>query len=72
MIEYSFVVPIYNESQVLGEFYAKLKDVADRLKKPYEIIFSTGGNTDATLEALKELHQKDKRVKVINLSHRFD
>lgn len=72
MFEYSFVVPVYNEAEVVGEFYRELTKVVEKIGGAYEIIFATGGNTDNTLSVLRGIVAKDKRVKVINMSQRFD
>jgi dolichol-phosphate mannosyltransferase len=65
-------VPVYNETEVAREFYAELCAVIKDLNVPYEIIFVTGGNTDNTLEVLRQLNITNKSAKVINMSARFD
>lgn len=72
MIEYSFVVPVYNESEILMDFYHALSEVVNNLDKKSEVIFVTGGNTDTTLFILKEIAARDDRIKVINMSARFN
>ena len=71
-IHYSVVVPVYNEEDLLVDFYNELSRVMRSLDGSFEIIFATGGNTDTSLHILRQLNEKDKSVKVINLSHRFD
>jgi Glycosyltransferases involved in cell wall biogenesis len=71
-VTYSFVVPVYNEEEIISDFYQELSRVAVELRETYEIIFSTGGNTDRTLNILRQFHQKDAAVKIINMSDRFD
>lgn len=72
MLKYSFVVPVYNEAEVVDDFYKEFARVLDTLKESLEVLFVTGGNTDSTLDILKQIARNDKRVKIINLSHRFD
>lgn len=72
MIHYSIVVPVYNEEEVIGVFHEELRKTIDKISGSFEIIYTTGGNTDGTLDVLKKLVIKDTRVKVINLSHRFN
>lgn len=69
---YSIIVPVYNEEEVIEDFYAELCAVLKSLEEKFEIIYVTGGNTDKTLEKLKIIVNKDDRVKIIKLSHRFD
>jgi dolichol-phosphate mannosyltransferase len=72
MTDYSIVVPVYNEAEIVNEFYNQLIAVISKIEDITEIIFSTGGNTDNTLDILKELALKDNRVKIIKMSARFD
>lgn len=41
------------------------------LKSEYEIIFINDGSIDQTLNILKELNKKDKKIKIINFSRNF-
>ena len=50
-VTFSFVAPVYNEAEVLPTFYAQLRDAADALGEPYEIIFVNDGSTDESLES---------------------
>jgi len=68
---YSVVVPVFNEEEVLGEFYKRLVSVMESVQESYEIIFVNDGSKDKSLEIIKELHSKDKNVKIINLSRNF-
>lgn len=68
----SYIFPIYNESGNIDLLY---KTINTLLKtKPsyeYEIICVNDGSKDDSIDQLIELHQKDKRVKVIDLSRNF-
>ncbi len=64
----SFLLPCYNESQVLSETYRRVKAVADSLGKTYEIVFVNDGSTDATLGCLLELSRRDPSLTVVDLS----
>ncbi|MCX5696459.1 MAG: glycosyltransferase family 2 protein [Candidatus Omnitrophica bacterium] len=72
MVDFSLVVPVYNEEKIIIDFYQAVYKVMTGLKVNYEIIFATGGNTDNTFEILKKIAKGDSRVKIINLSHRFN
>ena len=67
----SIVVPIFNESDNIYAFYEKITKVLNELSEPYEIVFINDGSKDNSLDLLVELHEKDKKVKVINLSRNF-
>ncbi len=70
-ITLSIVVPMYNESENIAEFYHKVSAVLKKLGAGYEIICVNDGSKDNTLEQLAALNKKDKRVKVIDLSRNF-
>jgi len=72
VIDYSIVVPVYNEEEIVREFYNELIKVLNNINGAIEIIFVTGGNTDSTLSILRGIASSDKRVKAINMSRRFD
>ena len=68
---YSIVVPVFNEEEVLNEFYKRLTIAMDKLKEKYEIIFVNDGSIDNSLEIMKKLHSNDKRIKIISFSRNF-
>jgi glycosyltransferase involved in cell wall biosynthesis len=63
----SVVIPLYNEVESLPELYralaASLLLFADRC----EMIFVDDGSTDGSLEVLRDLRERDKRVKAVRL-----
>lgn len=67
----SLVVPMYNEEDNVGEFYARVKAVLEQLGETWEIVCVNDGSRDATLAQLVALNRADARVKVINLSRNF-
>lgn len=69
--KYSILVPVYNEQEVLKLFYETATKHLDTLNEDYEFIFVNDGSKDNTRLILKELAEKDKRVKVVNFSRNF-
>ncbi len=67
----SIVIPAYNEEENIPVLYEKLKKVLDSLGKDYEIIFVDDGSEDRTPEVLKEIAEKDKKVKVIRFRRNY-
>lgn len=61
----SIVVPTFNEEQNVGLLAEEIKKAMKAAKHDYEIIFVDDGSTDRTRPALRELHTKDKNVKVL-------
>ncbi len=68
---FSIVAPAYNEEEVLPEFYRRVRDVMDALGEPWELILINDGSWDNTLAVMRELHEKDPRVKIISFSRNF-
>lgn len=68
----SVVVPCYNEEQTLPILYPELNRVTEKMPEyEFEYVFVNDGSKDNTLVMLKELAQKDERVKYISFSRNF-
>lgn len=68
----SIVIPMYYEEEVANICYERVKKVLDELDKyDYEIIFVNDGSKDKTLSILKEIADKDKKVKVVSFARNF-
>lgn len=70
-IDISIIIPTFNGKNSLEELCRRITNTMAELKSIYEIIFVDDGSTDTSLEILKVLHQKDKRIKIIKLSNNF-
>lgn len=67
----SVVIPVHNEEENLPIFYERLRTAFEGQEYRAEFIFVEDGSTDRTLEVLRDLMQRDSRVKVIVLSRSF-
>ncbi len=67
----SVVIPAYNEEDNIPILYEKLKGVLERLGREYEVIFVDDGSVDRTWEVLKEIAEKDQRVKLIRFRKNY-
>lgn len=65
------VVPVFNEQEVLPEFHRRVAAVLDTLKMRTRVIYVNDGSTDATLEAIRQLAERDARVALVDLSRNF-
>lgn len=70
-MQYSVVIPVYNEAAVLPTLYDRLTRVLNGLGEPYEIIFVNDGSADESPLLLQDLQAKDERVKFLSLSRNF-
>ena len=68
----SVVVSCYNEEEAIPIFYKEINKISKKMNElSFEFIFVDDGSKDKTLEILKKLHQKDKRVRYISFSRNF-
>ncbi len=68
--DFSVVIPIYNEEENLFDLYQRLSSVLEKLGT-YEIILVDDGSKDRSWPIIKELHEKDERVKGVSFSRNF-
>lgn len=68
----SIIVPCYNEEESLPIFYEEIISIAKSMKKvDFEFLFVDDGSRDNTLEVMRALSKKDKRVRYISFSRNF-
>ncbi|WP_373085374.1 glycosyltransferase family 2 protein [Sneathiella sp.] len=68
----SIVATLYRSAPHIGEFYQRCVAAADALfDGDFEIILVNDGSPDDSLSHAVALHEKDKRVKVVDLSRNF-
>jgi glycosyltransferase involved in cell wall biosynthesis len=70
-IEFSAVIPLYNEEQSLEALCGRLMQTLQPLSQRIELIFVDDGSTDGSFAVLRTLHQQDSRVKVIRFRRNF-
>ncbi len=67
-IQYSIVIPVYNETESMPLLSMALVNVMDNLQESYEIIFVNDGSNQINTEHLKSSQGKNT-VKIINLHY---
>lgn len=66
------IVPCYNEETALHYFYEEMQKVMQEMQDvEFELLFINDGSKDHTLTVMKELAEKDARVKYISFSRNF-
>lgn len=65
------MVPVYNEEEVLPQFYARLKAALTTVPCAAEIFFVDDGSRDRTPVILEELARADPRVHVLTFTRNF-
>ncbi len=66
-MDFSIVVPVFNEEESLRELVSNIKRAFSTVKKTYEIIFIDDGSTDKSLDILKRIASENRNVRVLSL-----
>ncbi len=70
-VRLSVVIPFYNEGANVDALFDRLVPVLDRLDAEWEVVCVNDGSRDDTLDRLLDVHDRDPRVKVVDLSRNF-
>jgi dolichol-phosphate mannosyltransferase len=66
-IEYSVVIPFYNEETNVTPVLTELRGILDRNQRTYEVILVNDGSTDGTLNHLKGVASTWPTARIVNL-----
>lgn len=69
--EYSLVIPVYNSEKSIEELYDQIIEVFKQITQNFEIIMVDDASKDKVWEKMQILHEKDNRVKIIQLMRNF-
>jgi glycosyltransferase involved in cell wall biosynthesis len=69
--EISVFLPVFNEEPNLRPLHAKLDQALKSLNRSAEILYVDDGSTDGSLKILRELAQRDSRVRVVALKRNY-
>lgn len=69
--KYSFIIPVYNEEEVITVVYQRIVAVIDELDGGSEIIIINDGSTDGSINVIRRLQQQDRRVSFLSLARNF-
>ncbi len=67
----SVIIPLLNEEESLRELHDQLKNVLSRIGGNYELIFIDDGSTDNSFKVLRELRQRNNRVKAVRFRRNY-
>ncbi len=67
----SIVTTLYQSEHYVEEFYQRTISAASKISNDYEIIFVDDGSTDNSCGIAKKIIEKDKKVRLVELSRNF-
>lgn len=68
--DFSVVVPVCNEEENIAQLYLRLSAVLEKLGT-WEIVLVDDGSRDRSWAIIKDLHEKDPRVRGVSFSRNF-
>ena len=69
---YSIVAPVYNEEDLVEEFYQRVHDVMTALEEPWELVLVNDGCYDRSPEIMDALYEQDpEHVVIIHFARNF-
>ena len=72
MKKISIIIPAYNEEESLPILYERMVKLMDNMKEyEFEILFVNDGSKDKTMQIIKEMREKDKRITYVDFSRNF-
>jgi glycosyltransferase involved in cell wall biosynthesis len=67
----SIVIPVFNEADNVALLHGEIAAAVAGRPEEYEILFVDDGSSDGSLTALKQLHQRDPRVRIVQFRKNF-
>jgi glycosyltransferase involved in cell wall biosynthesis len=67
-LNYSFVIPIFNEEETIPLLYDRLSAMMLTLEGESELLFVDDGSQDQSLKLIRELHQRDHQISYISFA----
>jgi len=69
---YSVVAPVYNEEELVNEFYRRVREVMEGLGSPWELVLIDDGCRDNSPALMDALHEQDpEHVVVLHFARNF-
>lgn len=68
---FSIVVPVYNSEKSLEILYNRVKEVFEQIGEDFEMVLVDDSSKDKSYQIMKNLHDTDSRVKIIQMAKNF-
>jgi glycosyltransferase involved in cell wall biosynthesis len=70
-VKYSIAAPVYNEIEILDEFYKRVSEVMEALGESWELILIDDGSSDGSTEKIIDLSKADPHVVPVIFARNF-
>jgi glycosyltransferase involved in cell wall biosynthesis len=70
-LDFSVVVPLFNEEESVGALHEEITRAAQGLGRSYEVIYVDDGSRDATFERLRAIADADPHVRVVRFRRNY-
>ncbi len=70
-IIYTLIAPIYNEKENLPVLYERIVEVMQQTAESWELILVDDGSTDGSTDMIRELGQRDHRIRPVIFARNF-
>lgn len=67
----SVTAPVFNEIELLPEFYRRVCAVMDEMGESWELVLVDDGSSDGSTEMMRELAREDERVRPVIFARNF-
>jgi glycosyltransferase involved in cell wall biosynthesis len=68
---YSIIAPIFNEKGCFDELYRRVSEVMNSTAEEWELVLVDDGSTDGSTELIRQLAEKDSRVRPVIFARNF-
>jgi glycosyltransferase involved in cell wall biosynthesis len=68
---FTIIAPVFNERESLPLLFQRVSEVMDTTAEPWELILVDDGSSDGSTEMIRELAQKDERVRPVIFARNF-
>ena len=68
---FSIVAPVFNEFETLPVFYQRIVEVMEEVGDSFELVLVDDGSRDGSYQVMRELHERDPRVRCVEFSRNF-
>jgi dolichol-phosphate mannosyltransferase len=68
---YSVVAPVFDEADNVPIFYERVRKTMESLGETWELVLINDGSSDNSLDVMRQLHETDPRVRLIDFARNF-